>query len=316
MKRFFLKLTGFVALLIVLLIMSYWGNKEILSRNKYYVDDSVKTIILGSSMAGCGLNPALFDNSVNISSSAEPFVLSYLKLKDVLPESHSLETVILSCSYSELFIREDNLFKEDRALAMEFYRRISFYNELPAFHSFRPFTDNFTLYYEVIIRNRILFWQALSNYRIKEEHKITPYIDGYDYIYKSDDSNFAKENNVNNNINYKHYSKLYDINLIKNEWNDLAYVDSIIQFSQDQGINLVLVALPINSNLFQEISVECKKEFESIKQRFSRYQHVEFLDFSNSIEETSFFKDHVHLRSFGADSISKVIYRHINAIAP
>jgi hypothetical protein len=262
-------------------------------------------------MAGCGINPAFFDDAVSLSSDAEPFVLSYLKLKDVLPESHSLETVILSCSYPEIFLREDDFFKNNRSLAIVLFRRISFYNDLPSFRYFRPFTDNPILYYEAVIRNRILLLQALRIYGRGGLERV-PHIRGYQHVNIRLDSGFVDKDDGKVNVDYKHYSEEYDNSLIKNEWNDLAYIDSIIQFTQEKDLRLVLVAMPVNSNLFNVVSDECKGEFKLIKHRFSQYEHVKFLDFTNLIEDPSFFKDHVHVRPFGADSISKVIYSHIN----
>jgi hypothetical protein len=312
MKRFFRKLTGFIALLVGLLLLSYWSNRELLSNNKYYIDESVQTIIMGSSLAGCGINPTYFDDAVNISSNAEPFMLSYLKLKDVLPESNSVKTVILTCSYPEIFIREDIWFNENRALAVALYRRALFYNELPAFRFFRPIADNPILYYEAIIRNRILLMQALSLYGIQKEKKEAPLIVGYNYVDQDYDPDFVNINNERDKIDYEYYSREFDISLIENEWGDLAYVDSVIRFTQKQDFGLVLVAMPININLYNKISPKCRMEFELIKQRFSNFEHVRFFDFSDSLEDPSFFRDHAHLRALGADSISKVINDHIN----
>lgn len=309
MSDFFKRFSLFVATLVALLMGSYHLNKIIFKNYGFKVPPSKQTLITGSSLVTNGINPDFIDNSCNVALAAEPICISYLKLKDLLSTSHSVENVILSFSLLESSSsRWDGVFRNRKQVSMEMFARVSFLKESPGVEFFEPFKPDKLAYYEVYIRNRVFPAIPLIIKALDLGSVSFPHIGGFIAEMPN------RRERVIDDLDYSAISKkFFDSSRKSCDVSDIniMFLDSIVDLTYQKKVNLLLVGMPMHVELYNKIP-KCNIAFyEEQKERLKKFQHVDFIDLSTYFKEHHFFSDYAHLNISGADSVAKILNNYL-----
>ena len=125
MKKLILKISLFIPFLIITIftVETFLNNK--LSKNSYYaIDISKHILILGHSHSASSLNDTLIENTINLSSSGEPYFYTYYKLKKVIEANSNIDTVLLEYTNNYFFKSMDKRIYSEAELGW-FYPKYS-----------------------------------------------------------------------------------------------------------------------------------------------------------------------------------------------
>ena len=95
MKHFILKSLILVSVLISYFTVNFFINTYFINKNKPHVKGT--TVIMGDSHTMTSLDPEKFNSADNISQTAEPYFVTYFKLKQILKYKR-VDTVLLGFS--------------------------------------------------------------------------------------------------------------------------------------------------------------------------------------------------------------------------
>jgi len=232
--------------------------------------------------------------------------ISYLKLKDLLTSPHNtVERVVLSFSLIETNPEFDDVFNESRENSVEMFTRVSFLREEVPFKFFEPYDPSRLDYYEVYLRNRIFpAWPLIVN-SIGDDSLSFPHIGGF-----NDHDEFNTRKVIIEDRDYRKISSKYFDPSQKNSFvskTTSQYLDSIVHLTENLDVDLFLVGMPMHVELYDEVPPFIIEFFYSKAEEVTSHKRVFFWDFSRGLKSHKLFKDHLHLRRSGADSISKMI---------
>lgn len=93
-RVFFIKsvILGIILFSIVFFTMQL--NLYIINKSVFKLKPNINKVFLGSSTTECAINDTIIKNSINISSSADSYLYSYLKLKHII-KNNKIDTVFL-----------------------------------------------------------------------------------------------------------------------------------------------------------------------------------------------------------------------------
>lgn len=94
-KAFFWKIFTLALIVLIIIIGFVFSNYLIARYTVFKLDDKINKIVLGSSTTECAINDVLIPNSINLSSSADSYMYSYLKIKYLLEINPYIDTVFL-----------------------------------------------------------------------------------------------------------------------------------------------------------------------------------------------------------------------------
>ena len=127
MVKFIQKLLYFTLLVTIIFTAKLISNSAKRSYLKQSDEYAYETIIIGDSHAEHGLNPAYFDNAINISQSGEPLIASYWKCKEIF-KNQSPKYVIISVAAHNFSGFNDLKFVDEPWRDNQFTRLHSIFN--------------------------------------------------------------------------------------------------------------------------------------------------------------------------------------------
>ena len=121
MKKFIKQIILFILIYILILGINF-------SLNLYFINTippmvNANTLIIGDSHPQTAINPKLLNNAENLSQSAEPYLITYFKLKKLL-DTNKINTVILGYSYHNLSAFNDKKFIDSKWSKKMFQRNL------------------------------------------------------------------------------------------------------------------------------------------------------------------------------------------------
>jgi hypothetical protein len=258
--------------------------------NSYFLKHSqfvskAQTIVIGDSRMMTGIDPSLINNCINTAQNSESYFISYYKLKYILKHSKNVKKVILGFSYPSFSGYMDKIYKNDLATS-DVLNRIY---PIISIEDFGPLEVDKEKYYTILFRNML----------------VIPHINHEKFIGEYSPLPSGMQNaNVNSTIK-RHYFDKDSINSGISYINR-SYLDSIINLTKSQNIDLYLVNLPLQKDYIQRIPENFISFYDQTKKELID-QNITILDFGNELIDDENFKDHVHLSSNGASLISKRI---------
>ncbi len=248
-------------------------------------------IVIGDSHPMAAVNTNMLDNAINISRSAEPYVLTYWKLKAIL-KNHIPEILIIGFSPHNISAFNDKKFS-DPDWSSEMFKRS---------YPIQQFDD---------IRNDIPI-DEMEYY--KTLWKRTAFFPTTNHIYYLGTFN---ENRTTSNISnwqdrvQRHFyvdSTLetpYEVSKIA-----VVYLDSIINLSQQYNIQTVLLGPPVHKYYYNEIPAHFLEAYEQIKNKYSQDVLIfDMLTDSTYVDED--FLDANHLNIYGANKLTTYLIHEI-----
>lgn len=301
------KLIVFSILMSLFLVLSYQVNDFFYRNFNYELPEGVEMLITGSSLVSNGIDPDCIPGSDNISLAAEPLVLSYYKLKDILTREPKLKRILLSYSMIDVAFDWDNSFIDGKKNSGEMIRRLI---GLRKKFDIKQVSDNlevdYFIWWEQVCRyrlfpNMIYWYDALLGKDIKYSH-IGNYItqNGKLDIEKYDFKELAN----------KHFPHPENESLpVYGKMNN--YLDSIINLSNQYKVELYVIGMPMPPELYSEVSDEYKNYYRQRSEYLKEFSNVHYLDYTQLNMGADLFFDFVHLNKSGAAKLSREISERI-----
>lgn len=286
MKRFIIKTIVFIFFLFCYFGISCLINLYLYTHQVVHIPNK-KILIVGDSHPQRSLNPIYFRSAENISQSAEPYVLTYWKLKRIF-QYYNPDTLILGFAPHNISQYNDLKFSNNE-WASEMFRRSYPIGQYSDIENSMPV--DYVTFYKTLIK-QIAFFP-------KKNH--INYIGNY--------SNSA-ESNISD---WKHATKRhYYFNNKKLGISKVAttYLDSIVNQCLMRNISLVLVSNPVHKNYFDNIPSSIIQEYENLKNKYAKKFLV--IDKTQDFYPDSLFLNSDHLNDSGAIKFTREIIDELN----
>jgi len=280
MKHFFYVIIIFVSILFVYFIITGFVNKYIILETNPQIKKA-NVLIIGDSHTQRAINPDYFSSASNISQLAEPYVVSYWKLKKIFNFYHP-DSVILGFGPHNLSELDDFRFSTERWSTEMFYRAYPIGN----FENLRTIPIDYKLLYTTLFKNLCLFPKLHHNNYIGEYFPET----------------LNKLTNNKETIK-KHFfisdKKLYGISNTA-----VSYLDSIMILCKNKNVELILINCPVHYTYKQNIPSFFSAYFEKQKKHYTD-KEIRIIDFSDLQLADSCYSDADHLNFKGANIFTK-----------
>ena len=257
----------------------YFGFNTIL--NVYYYSHPraehrrTNILIMGDSHLQKALDPALFHSAQNIAQTAEPYVLTFWKLKSVI-DIYNPDTVILGFSPHNISAFNDLKFS-NKTWASEMFKRCYPIEELSSISGEIPV--DYGEFYRTL-------WKQIALYP-KKDH--INYIGHYQNSYSS---HMADEM-----VAIRTHFYLNDSLLGVSEVS-ISYLDSIIELCAANHIAIVLANSPVHERYESNIPNAIHERYESVKHKYE--EQLLIIDGANDLYADSLYLDADHLNGYGA----------------
>ncbi|WP_407557770.1 hypothetical protein [Winogradskyella sp. 4-2091] len=286
MKKFIKSLIIFLAIPSI-----YFGANMLINRFIYVNEELPMTyknvLIAGDSHPQLSINENYFSNAQNISQTAEPYVLTFWKLKKIL---NTIKTDTLILGFAPHNISQFNDFK---------FTRQPWVNEMmkrayPIIEFDTPLVD-YSIYRQVL-------WKQTAFYP-KQNHII--YLSKFSN--ESTSTNFSKWKKTVKTHYFDGRKELQVSEISKN------YLDSIVDLCQVKNISLVLTSHPLHKKYINEIPIDIMEEYLRLNIKYSK-SHIVFDRTTDHYPDSLFFNID-HLNGVGAKKFTKELISHLNTIA-
>lgn len=250
--------------------------------------DSTRVLIAGDSHTEKSLNPDFFANAQNISQAAEPYVLTYWKLRHIF-KYYKPDTLILGFAPHNISQFNDYKFSS-RKWSQEMFKRSYPIESYKNVENLIPI--NYFDFYTTL-------WKQTAFYP-KRKH--------VNYLGKYSNNKFNDVSDWESTIK-RHY-----------EWNGevlgvsdvcVSYLDSIMKISQKQEIIVVLTSNPVYNKYFDKIPNYIMKKYKSVLERYEN-QAIIFEKMQETAYPDSLFLDADHLNLSGANRFTQELITYLN----
>lgn len=281
MRKFLIKI-----LIFLLFPTAYFGinalvNFYMISGHKAEISQK-RILIAGDSHPMTSLNPELFESANNISQSAEPYVITFWKLKKIFAEARP-DTLLLGFAPHNFSGFNDQKFS-DRLWADVLFKRIY---PISNFESIRGKIDiDYTNLYRSI-------WKQISFY---------PRLAHGNYIGKFDFRKAGKISNAQRLIDDHFYYNNKEAGVSRLSIN---YLDSISHLCNQYQVNLVLVNNPVHKSYLNSIPKINRNVYQELKSKWS--SKVLIIDKTASHYPDSLFFNADHLNGAGAERFTREV---------
>lgn len=282
MKYFLKKLTIFSIIPIL-----YFGFNSII--NTYlYSHQSIplkrtRILIVGDSHPQKSVNPYLFNSARNISQPAEPYILTYWKLKKLFASNKIPDTLILGFAPHNISEFNDLKFSQKNFASEMFGRSYTIEN----FEEVDNLIDiDYSIYYKTL-------WKKIGFY---------PRTDHIEYIGKYSNNESSNLENWRSTIQRHYFTGTKELGVSSAS---KQYLDSIIDLTKKFKVKLVLISNPVHEKYYENIPSEIIAEFENLKHKYKADLTV--IDKTARYYPDSLFKDTDHLNQWGAMRFTKEI---------
>jgi len=280
MKKFIYKNIIFLLSLILFFGIQATINYFIYSNHR----DNIKTnvLILGDSHPQKSVNPKLFNNSLNISQYAEPYILTFWKLKNILKNS-KIDTVMIGFAHHNISAFNDLKF-QDKGWSTEMFKRIY---PIQEFKTITSVEIDYLEFYKILWKQICLF----------------PKLNHTNYIGNYSNSNYSNISNAQSAVHNHYYYEGKEIGVSKIA---ISYLDSLINICTIRGVKPILISNPVHKTYYKKIPSINISAFEELKTELIS-KGVMVIDKTKENYPDSLFLDVNHLNESGANRFTKEI---------
>lgn len=256
----------------LLSLLVYWTNyKQNTCDLNWRLPEKTHMLFLGASLIEYGINDSLINGSINLASSSERYLFTYLKLNEILQVNPQVDTVFLQFAPTDTWKNTDTKYYMDN----EFYKFFPLY--FPYFSK-----SEWKIYLKINFKEVLLYFLNIRNITFKN----------------------------NDIVDYGHFLKSHEImdttlpDIIP-EWKENGssinrlYLDKIIDLIESHDIKLYFVYPPV---LEPELFYDQENYYDFHNQY---YKNIELLDYSHLEIPKEYRKDKNHLNYYGANYFTK-----------
>ncbi|GGZ53532.1 hypothetical protein GCM10008088_14010 [Mesonia mobilis] len=239
-------------------------------------------ILLGHSHPECAFNDSLINGFKNFASSGESYFYTYPKVKELIRNNQSIETVFIEFTNNQLHKNMDNWIFGKKYINHRYPKYSAFLNNEQELTLLR---NNPLEYINSIsqAKKKQLFRILTQDYNLINE------IGGYRYLEKFKIDSILKSHD--SDIKPLESCEISEINLF--------YLREIINFCHQNKKQVYLVRSPQHKKYYGGVN---ETQFDSI--RLKKFSDVEFLDFNRFPLNNKDFADLEHLNFKGARKFS------------
>ncbi|TXB61412.1 hypothetical protein [Phaeodactylibacter luteus] len=285
MKRFLVKVIVFS-----LFPLLYFGGNMIINyfiyNNQSVKLNNTSILIVGDSHPQKSINPKYFKDAQNISQTAEPYVLTYWKLKKIF-NSYIPDTLIIGFAPHNISQFNDLKFSNDR-WSSEMFRRSYPIEEFNDISSSIDIDNN---------GFRKILWKQTGFYPRKNHIN---YIGNY--------SNSSKSNISDWETAIKRHYYQNDIQLGVSQL-AVNYLDSIVNLANSKKIELIMASPPVHEHYLGNIPISIMQEYVNLTKKYNASNVV--FDKTRDYYPDSLYLNSDHLNEMGAKRFSVELIEYI-----
>lgn len=287
MKYFIFKILGFLAIPLCYLCINSIINYYFICTNQSILIEDKSVLIAGGSSPQKSLNPKYFGDAQNIAQPAEPYILTFWKLKRIF-NTYTPDTLILG--FGPYNIAKFNDFKfSTNEWSGELFKRsylIENFNEID-----NRIPVDYSIFYKTVIK-QIAFYPQRNHIK---------FIGEYSNNTESDISSWKAA-----------IKRHYFLNKKELGFSNIAisYLDSIKNLCNSKQIKLVLVSSPVHKNYLENIPKPIWDKYLELIKSYKKKHLV--IDKTSTKYPDSLFLDATHLNEYGATRFTNEIIKEIN----
>ena len=299
MKRFLIKILSYFLLLSALWVLIVGSIYYKINYNSsfYKINNSINKIILGDSHVETSINDKILKNSLNISTSADNYYYSWLKLKKLIKHNKQIDTLILSYSFHNLSKKMEERWLYNPQHFANRYPKTFYLIEREDFFELFIFLKKmpFTFLSENMILPKIILKKSFVNNVLKMN------IGGFV---------FWKKNNIEHlNKQVVFAIKSQGIRNFKVSEKEKEYLLKIVSFCKNNKVEMILVNTPIHPKLYSAYPPKVTKLYYNFYHKYLK--DYKLLDYSQFKLDNSCFKDCSHLNGKGSDLFTKELVNRL-----
>jgi len=294
MARFSIRLLWFVLPLIVAVFFIPLVDFAVL---KFNFKKSSSVLVMGDSHTETAIDDTIDRTFKNVSQSSETYLFTYHKLKRIL-KVNKPETIVLGFSPHNVtfFHDEKNFAINGNTRYLELYPRYFYTLDLPGISYLQEYSSSGV----INILPQIVKENIVSLLRFKNN---------YIGAFRNSEKSNLDSNLVNEKIKTHFYfdtERIHDISSVQ-----LEYLEKIIIVCQKEGINVVLINLPVHNTYLTKIPDSIIKKYNELLADFES-RNVRVLDYSEFTFPDEYYGDGDHLNSLGAKEITGKLISDLN----
>jgi hypothetical protein len=282
----FLRNIFFFALGLIVIFSINWTINYLIIKNSDIKLNSSEILIIGDSHPMRAINPFLLKNAQNICQSAEPYVITYWKLKKINKEI-KLDTVLIGFAPHNISDFNDLKFLEKK-WSNEMFERSYLIED---FKSLEDIKIDYKGYYSFLFKRFCLF-PTTNHFH---------YTGGYINSYKSDLSNFQKT--IDRHFYFK--GKSSNISEIS-----ISYLDSIIDLCTSNNAVPILINTPVHKYYKDSIPKHIQVAFNLMKKQLKE-NNISMIEGNSQDYTDSLFLNSDHLNGYGATVFTKELKKKL-----
>jgi hypothetical protein len=257
-------------------------------RAKFKISSNPKYIIVGHSHPESAYDDTLISNFKNIAESGESYYFTYIKIKKILEQNNSIETIFIEFTNNQVHLLMDNWIWDEKHISYRY----------PRYSAFIPISDQLLL----LKNNPREFVNSIS---VSEKTKIiklvsneidySKQIGGYVYLVRDKTDSLVKSIHnpkTKNEINTQNADSISEANLL--------YLSKTVQLIKSYHKKVVFVRSP-QHKLYSGYANE--RAYKQILA--SRFSEIPYLDFTKLFFENYEYGDLEHLNYKGSKRFSK-----------
>lgn len=286
MKIFIRRIAAFFLILLGYLALTGAINYAVYSHSGPGLDDC-SILIDGDSHTLTSLDPEMFEDAENISQTAEPYVVTYWKLKEIFSET-APDTLILGFSPHNISAFNDMKFS-DKTWSTEIFSRIYPIQDLGSLENIEV---DYAEYCRVLMKQTCLF----------------PRLDHDNYLGEYESSDISNLSDLEEAVE-RHY--FYGGEEAGVSETAVSYLDSVIDLCEEEGVTPIIACNPVHESYYERIPDRILERFEEELSDL-REEGVLVIDMTTEDYPDSLFMNVDHQNKYGAKVFTEAVIRLIN----
>ncbi len=291
MRRFLIKCAVFMILGLFYMLANYSINRYFI-QTVPLIENHGRVLIVGDSHTKRALDPEILGSADNVSQLAEPYYVTYYKLRHLLDRAENVDTVMVLFSYHSISSAHDHKLR-DEPWRSQFFNQYYMLSELPTVTGVPVGYDG---YLKILIRRMCLY----------------PSLRHDDLLGKYSN---ADEMHLGNHeiVAARHF--LADGKQRESSKVAVYYLRKIISLCRERDVRPILVTTPMHKDYLKLVPPSFVAKFEALKEEFSA-AGVELWDDGHAEYADREFYDADHLNSSGALRFSRITAERLREIIP
>ena len=254
--------------------------------NKYITIKKSNILIAGDSHPQKSLNPKYFNDAQNISQPAEPYVLTYWKLKNIF-SSAAPDSLIIG--FAPHNISQFN----DLKFSNPIWSNAMFKRSYPI-QEFDKISNKISIDYKAFYKT---LWKQTAFYP-KKNH--VNYVGSYSNNNKSNIRDFRSA------IKRHYYYKGKELNVSEFAVN---YLDSIVELCNKKKIELIMVSNPVHKQYLKKIPFAIMERYVDLTKKYN----VNYIVFDKTTQNypDSLYLNSDHLNEKGAEKFAEELIEYL-----